>query len=191
MHSPTYSTEMTKLARRLLGFMAADIGDEKEELVEAFTGKRQSMAMHYYPPCPHPDKVLGITPHTDGLGLTLLLHLDDTPGLQIKKDGRWYPVRPLPGAYLVNVGDILDVLTNGAYRSVEHRVVADAARRGRTTAVVFQDASVGGLVAPLPDLLRGGAAEAARYKSIPRLEYLKVRFSALAKRTGFLESLKL
>ena len=77
----TYSTEMTKLARRLLGFMAADIGDEKEELVEAFTGKRQSMAMHYYPPCPHPDKVLGITPHTDGLGLTLLLHVDDTPGL--------------------------------------------------------------------------------------------------------------
>ena len=77
----TYSTEMTKIARRLLGFMAADFGDEEEELVEAFTGKRQSMAMHYYPPCPHPDKVLGITPHTDGLGLTLLLHVDDTPGL--------------------------------------------------------------------------------------------------------------
>jgi len=111
----------------------------------------------------------------------------------VLRGGRWFPVRPPPGGagLVVNVGDILHILTNGAYRSVEHRVVADAARRGRTTAVVFQDASVGGLVAPLPDLLRGGAAEAARYKSIPRLEYLKVRFSALAKRTGFLESLKL
>jgi isopenicillin N synthase-like dioxygenase len=159
---------MTKLARRLLGFMAADIGDEEEELVEAFTGKRQSMAMHYYPPCPDPDKVLGITPHTDGLGLTLLLHVDDTPGLQIKKDGRWYPVRPLPGAFLVNIGDILDVLTNGAYTSVEHRVIPDAGR-GRTT-VVFVEGTVRGMVAPLPGLLK---EQEPRYNSIELQEYVK------------------
>lgn len=182
----TYSTEMTKLARRLLGFMAADIGDEDEELVDAFTGKRQSMAMHYYPPCPYPDKVLGITPHTDGLGLTLLLHLDDTPGLQIKKDGRWYPVRPLPGAYLVNVGDILDVLTNGAYRSVEHRVIPDA-RRGRTTVVFVEEGTVGGMVAPLPGLLK---EQEPRYRSIELDEYVKGILKAIPEGIRFVDTLK-
>ena len=188
MHSPTYSTEMTKLARRLLGFMAADIGDEEEELVEAFTGKRQSMAMHYYPPCPHPDKVLGITPHTEGLGLTLLLHVDDTPGLQIRKGGRWFPVRPLPGAFVVNVADILDVLSNGAYRSVDHRVLPDA-ERARTTVVIFQEAAVGGEVAPLPGLVAKGGG--ARYRSIGVEEYIKGNFNALAEGTRFIESLRI
>jgi isopenicillin N synthase-like dioxygenase len=134
---------------------------------------------------------MGNTPHTDGLGLTVLLHVDDTPGLQMLRDGRWFwfPVRPLPSALVVNDGDILHILTNGAYKSIEHRVVVNA-ERGRTTAVIFQDASVDGLVTPLPELLLKGG-EAPRYKSIPRFEYLKVRFSALAKKEGFIESLKL
>uniref|UniRef100_A0A0A9GSV1 Fe2OG dioxygenase domain-containing protein n=1 Tax=Arundo donax TaxID=35708 RepID=A0A0A9GSV1_ARUDO len=145
------------------------------------------MAIHYYPPCRHHEKVMGITPHTDGLGLTLLLHVDDTPGLQIRKDGRWFPVQPLPGAFVVNVADILDVLTNGAYRSVEHRVLPDA-ERGRTTVVIFQEASVGGLVRPLQGLLKGGDA---RYKSIELEEYIKGNFKALADGTRFIESLKI
>ncbi|CAL4940211.1 unnamed protein product [Urochloa decumbens] len=183
----TYSVEMTKLAKRLLGFMAADIGDEQGELVEAFTDKRQSMAMHHYPPCRHPDKVMGITPHTDGLGLTLLLHVDDTPGLQIKKDGRWFPVRPLPGAILINIGDILDIMTNGAYKSVEHRVIPDA-ERGRTTVVFVQEAMVGGMVTPLPGLLK---EQEPRYKSIDLDEYIKCNFKALSEGTRFADSLRI
>nr|CAB3486898.1 unnamed protein product [Digitaria exilis] len=186
-----YSAEVTKLMRQLLSSMALDLGVDAEALTGAFEGKRQSMAIHHYPPCQHPEKVIGNTAHTDGLGLTVLLHVDDTPGLQMLRGGRWFPVRPAAGALVVNVGDILHILTNGAYRSVEHRVVVGA-DRGRTTAVVFQDASVGGMVAPLPELLVvNGGGEQARYRSIPRFEYLKVRFSALATRKGFLDSLKL
>ncbi|TVU51224.1 hypothetical protein EJB05_02634, partial [Eragrostis curvula] len=189
----SYSVEMTNLATRLLGFMAADLGVEEEELHGAFRGKGQSMAIHHYPPCRqhhHPEerKVMGIMPHTDGLGLTLLLHVDDTPGLQIRNRGRWFPVRPLPGAFVVNVADILAVLTNGAYRSVEHRVIPDA-ERARTTVVVFQTASVGGMVAPLPGLLKAG--EAPRYKSIEFGEYIKGNFRALADGTQFIESLRI
>ncbi|PVH32500.1 hypothetical protein PAHAL_9G414400 [Panicum hallii] len=171
-------------ARRLLGFMAADIGDEEEELVDAFTGKRQSMAMHHYPPCRHLGKVLGIPPHTDGLGLTLLLHVDDTPGLQIKHGGRWYPVRPLPGAFLVNVGD---VLTNGAYRSVEHRVIPDA-RRGRTTVVFVEVGTVGGMVSPLPGLLK---EQEPRYKPIELGEYVKGTFKAILEGNRFADTLRI
>ncbi|CAL4940209.1 unnamed protein product [Urochloa decumbens] len=184
-----YSVEMIRLARRLLGFMAADLGVERDALLDAFADKRQSMAIHYYPPCRHREKVMGITPHTDGLGLTLLLHVDDTPGLQIRKDGRWFPVRPLPGAFVVNVADILEVLSNGAYRSVDHRVIPDA-ERGRTTVVIFQEAAVGGMVAPLPGLVEKKGGE-ARYRSIGIEEYIKGNFNALAHGTRFIESLRI
>ncbi|WVZ57384.1 hypothetical protein U9M48_007775 [Paspalum notatum var. saurae] len=176
----SYSVEMIGLAVRLLGFMAADLGVEREALLDAFSGKRQGMTIHYYPPCRHREKVMGITPHTDWLGLTLLLHCDDTPGLQIRKDGRWFPVRPLPGAFVVNVADILEVLTNGAYESVQHRVIPDA-ERGRTTVVVFQEAFVGGMVAPLPELVNGGEA---RYRSIEMEEYTMGNLNALAVADG-------
>ncbi|OEL34832.1 Protein SRG1 [Dichanthelium oligosanthes] len=135
-----YSVEVTELARRLLGYMASDLGVSHEALLGAFfsgnAGKAQSVAIHRYPPCRHPEKVVGLTPHTDGLGLTVLLHVDDTPGLQVKRGGRWFPVRPLPGAFVINVGDILDVLTNGAYGSAEHRVMPNA-EKGRTSVVIF------------------------------------------------------
>ncbi|XP_004983909.1 protein SRG1 [Setaria italica] len=184
-----YSVEMIGLAERLLGFMAADLGVERAALLDAFTGRRQSMAIHYYPPCRHREKVMGITPHTDGLGLTLLLHVDDTPGLQIRKGGRWFPVRPLPGAFVVNVADILEVLSNGAYRSVEHRVIPDA-ERARTTVVIFQEAAVGGMVAPLSGLVAEGGGE-ARYKSIEVEEYIKGNFNALMEGTRFIDSLRI
>ncbi|KAF6996781.1 hypothetical protein CFC21_013082 [Triticum aestivum] len=93
-----YSLEMSRLTSRLMAFMASDLGVEREALAGAFRGKRQSVALHHYPPCRHPDKVMGITPHHDGLGLTLLLHVDDTPGLQVRMGGRWFPLDPLPGA---------------------------------------------------------------------------------------------
>ncbi|KAM3411723.1 hypothetical protein ACQJBY_003402 [Aegilops geniculata] len=178
-----YSLQMSSLARRLLGFMASDLGVGREALDGAFRGKRQTVAMHHYPPCRHPDKVIGITPHHDGLGLALLLHVDDTPGLQVRKDGRWFPLDPLPGALVVNVGDILQVLTNGKYRSAEHRVLVDA-ERGRATVVMFQDASVAGTVRPLP-----GLGE-ARYREIEYGEYVKGNFRALAEGTRFVDSLQ-
>ncbi|RLN15953.1 S-norcoclaurine synthase 1-like [Panicum miliaceum] len=114
-----YSEEMASLARRLLGFMAADLGVGPEALLGAFGGRRQGAGVHRCPPCRRPEQVLGMRPHTDGFGLTLLLHADSTPGLQVRRHGRWFPVRPLPGALVVNVGDVLEVLSNGAYGSAE------------------------------------------------------------------------
>jgi isopenicillin N synthase-like dioxygenase len=110
--------------------------------------------------------VIGIAPHSDGFGLTLLLQVNDTPGLQISKDGRWHPVRPQTSAFVINVGEILEVLTNGHYKSVFHRVVVDT-ERGRDTIVVFQDACINGVVKPLLELGE------ARYHAIDRLEYSK------------------
>ena len=107
---------MTKLTRLLVLSMATDLGVEGETLLETIQGKLQNIIFHHYPPCQHgADKVVGISPHTDSLFLTALLQVDTTPGLQVIRDGKWFPVQPLPGSFTIFVGDILEVLTNGRY----------------------------------------------------------------------------
>ncbi|XP_025792041.1 protein SRG1-like [Panicum hallii] len=107
----------------------------------------------------------------------------------LRRHGRWFPVRPLPGALVVNVGDVLEVLSNCAYGSAEHRVIPHA-ERSRTTVVVFQDASLDeGMVAPLPELLRRG--DEPRYRPVERLEFSKGHLRELAQGTKFLDSLKI
>jgi isopenicillin N synthase-like dioxygenase len=71
------------------------------------------MAGHYYPPCPEPEQVMGSGEHTDPCVLTVLAQ-DDVGGLQIRldggnNDGAWVDVPPVPGALLVNIGDVLNV----------------------------------------------------------------------------------
>lgn len=67
------------------------------------------MRMNYYPPSPQPEKVIGLTNHSDATALTILLQVNEVEGLQIRKDDMWVPVRPMPNAFVVNVGDILEV----------------------------------------------------------------------------------
>lgn len=106
-----YSSQTSKLACRLLEFMAKGMGAEPESLIGIFDGQSQGMRMNYYPPCWQADKVLGLSPHTDAGGLTLLLQVNNVQGLQIKRDGKWFPVDALDGALTVNVGDTLEVMT--------------------------------------------------------------------------------
>lgn len=83
---------------------------EETEAEEMFDDGMQSLRMTYYPPCPWPEKVMGLTPHSDASGITILLQVNGVQGLQVKKDGVWIPVQFLPDAFVVNIGDILEVL---------------------------------------------------------------------------------
>jgi isopenicillin N synthase-like dioxygenase len=113
-----YSAETARVAACLLRFMAADLGVEPEHLTEAFRGQPQSMRATYYPPCRQAGDVLGLSPHTDATGLRLLLHVNDVQGLQIRRDdGRWLAVDPLEGAFVVSIGDILEVINTKLNKS--------------------------------------------------------------------------
>lgn len=105
-----YSSEAEKIVSCLLRFVAMDMGVEPESLLDRFRGQPQSMRMTYYPPCKQAEKVVGLSPHTDCTGLTLLLQANDVQGLQIRKDGMWVAVNVVDGAFIVNVGDILEVI---------------------------------------------------------------------------------
>ncbi|XP_066387926.1 2-oxoglutarate-dependent dioxygenase 11-like isoform X2 [Miscanthus floridulus] len=106
----SYSLEASKLAYHLLEFMAKGVGADPASLRGVFQGQVRGMRANYYPPCRQAaDRVLGLSPHTDPNGLTLLLQMNhDVQGLQVSKDGRWFPVQALDGAFVVNVGDALE-----------------------------------------------------------------------------------
>jgi isopenicillin N synthase-like dioxygenase len=102
--------ELQKLSMVIVEYMGKALKIDENEMRMLFEDGVQSMRMNYYPPCPQPEKVIGLTPHSDGSALTILLQLNDVQGLQVRKDGNWVPVKPLPNAFIVNIGDILEVL---------------------------------------------------------------------------------
>ncbi|KAJ0961957.1 hypothetical protein J5N97_029785 [Dioscorea zingiberensis] len=148
----------------------------------------QSMRMNYYPPCPKANQVLGINPHTDAGGLTLLLQVRDVQGLQIKRKGKWLPVEPLEHALVVNIGDALEILTNGAYASVEHRVMVNN-KKERLSIAAYHSPSFDKIIGPLPELVQGSGKE--YYKTMKYEKYLEFQFLAKVEGKNHMEFMKL
>jgi isopenicillin N synthase-like dioxygenase len=100
--------------------------------------------------------------HSDSGALTLLLQ-DDVGGLQVEHDGEWIDVEPLPGAIVVNTGDMMQVWSNDRYQAALHRVVprTDTARYSLP---YFFNPSYATDYSPLPGSIRLG--DAAHYRPI-------------------------
>ncbi|KAK9186586.1 hypothetical protein WN944_017974 [Citrus x changshan-huyou] len=124
-----YSEGAQKVAEELLADLSLLMGMDRDGLKKLHGEMKQAMRMNYYPTCSRPDLVLGISPHSDGGTITLLLQGDDEiTALQIKNKDRWVPIKPIPNALVVNVGDAAEVFSNGVYRSIEHRALANTSR---------------------------------------------------------------
>jgi aminocyclopropanecarboxylate oxidase len=80
--------------------------------------------MAHYPPCPRPDLVDGLCSHLDAGGLILLLQDYEVDGLQVLKDGSWFDVKPIPHTIVIDIGDQLEVMTNGQCKSMWHHVIS-------------------------------------------------------------------
>ncbi|KAE8705895.1 putative Senescence-related protein 1 [Hibiscus syriacus] len=61
-----------------------------------------------------PELAIGLSAHSDPVGLTILLQISEMEGLQVKKDGGWVPIKPLENAFIVNIGDIMEVMISNA-----------------------------------------------------------------------------
>ncbi|MED6222204.1 hypothetical protein PIB30_062130 [Stylosanthes scabra] len=85
---------------------------------------RISCAAHYYPACPEPELTMETIKHSDASFLTVLLQ-DHIDGLQIFHKDKWVNVRFVPETLVVNVGDLLQILTNDRFKSIYHRVLSN------------------------------------------------------------------
>lgn len=107
-----YSKEVVKLGGKLMKIFSTNLGLGEDHLQEAFGGEEMSacMRVNYYPKCPQPDLTLGLSPHSDPGGFTLLFPHETVPALQVRRADRWLTVNPIPNAFIVNLGDQLQVL---------------------------------------------------------------------------------
>jgi gibberellin 2-oxidase len=132
------STAMSQLAQQLASILIRELqgdDDDGDEIMMSCTKSTCFLRLNRYPPCRR-GGAFGLCPHTDSDFLSILRPLDSVGGLQLLNAGRWLTVKPNPGALVVNIGDLLQAWSNDLYRSVEHRVLADAARE-RFSAAFF------------------------------------------------------
>ncbi|XP_041024779.1 protein SRG1-like [Juglans microcarpa x Juglans regia] len=169
-----YSAKLKSLAMKILDQMAKALRMETNDMRCLFEEGMQSMRMNYYHPCPQPEPVIGISPHSDAVGLTILLQLNEIEDLQIRKDGMWIPSKPLPNAFVVNIGDILQIVMNAIYRSIEHRVTVNS-KKERLSIATFLSPRLEGDFGPVPSLFN--TESPALFKRIRVAGYLKGLFS--------------
>ncbi|KAL5574628.1 hypothetical protein UlMin_016327 [Ulmus minor] len=170
-----YETVMNKLAGRLMWLMLGSLGISKSDIKWStpkgeFKGASAALQLNSYPACPDPDRAMGLAAHTDSTLLTIL-YQNNTSGLQVRREGTasWVTVPPVPGALVINVGDLLHILSNGLYPSVLHRAFVNKKLHRLSVAYLYgPPASV--QISPLSRLI--GPGRPPLYRPITWNEYL-------------------
>jgi len=158
-----YFDAMVELSRHLLHAFALGIGVAEDRFDPWFTKPIAQISLMYYPPLPDDvgNEVKNTIAHTDDGPITILAQ-GDIPGLEIKlPNGAWIAAPPIPGAYTINVGNMMMWWSNGRFRSTLHRV-RNTSRVERFSVPFFSNADEDVVVAPLPELVeRDGKARFA------------------------------
>lgn len=175
-----FANELEKLAEQLLDLLCENLGLEKGYLKKAFYGSKGptfGTKVSNYPPCPKPELIKGLRAHTDAGGLILLFQDDKVSGLQLLKDGQWIDVPPMRHSIVINLGDQLEVITNGKYKSVMHRVIAQSDGT-RMSIASFYNPGSDAVIFPAPALVEEAAADeknqAVLYPKFVFEDYMKL-----------------
>ncbi|GAB2215056.1 hypothetical protein Droror1_Dr00019430 [Drosera rotundifolia] len=158
-----FASRLEKLAEELLDLLCENLGLEKGYLKKAFYGPNEKgptfgTKVSNYPACPKPDLIKGLREHTDAGGIILLFQDDRVSGLQLLKGDQWIDVPPMRHSIVINLGDQLEVITNGKYKSVLHRVIAQTDGT-RMSIASFYNPGSDAVIYPAPVLVQKEAEE--------------------------------
>ncbi|KAJ4830622.1 hypothetical protein Tsubulata_039363 [Turnera subulata] len=159
------------VSRKLLQILIKKLNvDEIDESKESLLMGSKRINLNYYPICPNPELTVGVGRHSDVSTLTILLQ-DENGGLYVRgnKDD-WIHVPPVRGSLVINIGDALQIMSNGRYKSIEHRVIANRSKN-RISVPIFINPRPSDIICPLPEVLASG--EKAVYKQVVYSDYVK------------------
>lgn len=147
-----YAKAVEKLGFELLSLLSRSLGLPAGHFLKHFNDHTAAIRLNYYPPCPIPNLALGVSRHKDPGALTVLVQ-DEIGGLQVRRrDGEWIGVKPRRDAFVINLGDMVQVWSNDKFRSIEHRVVVNE-NKARLSFPLFLNPNYNTDVAPVPELL--------------------------------------
>lgn len=136
-----YMDAMTTLGHTLMRGIALSLGLEANFFNDHYTGDPLTLFRifnyPYHPQQEQEEQLWGVGEHTD-YGVLTILKQDDAGGLQVKSQSNWIDAPPIPNSFVCNIGDMLDRLTKGLYRSTPHRVL-NTSKRDRLSFPFFFD----------------------------------------------------
>jgi isopenicillin N synthase-like dioxygenase len=148
-----YIDRLTGTAQDVLRAVAVSLGLSSEYFASGYTRNPTILfRIFHYPPAPPDADDWGVGEHTD-YGLLTLLAQDDNGGLAVRTARGWIDAPPVPGTFVCNIGDMLDRLTGGYYRSTPHRV-RNVSGNERLSYPFFFDPDFDAEVPPLPEVAR-------------------------------------
>ncbi|EOA34461.1 hypothetical protein CARUB_v10021997mg [Capsella rubella] len=175
-----YKDEMEKLANRLLccilgslGVTVDDIGWGQKAGNSGTKLERGAIRLNHYPVCPEPERAMGLAAHTDSTMLTIL-HQSNTGGLQVlREESGWVKVDPRPGNLVVNMGDLIHILSNGKIQSVVHRAKVNQTRSRISIAYLWGGPAGDVEIKPISKII--GPLGTSLYRSVTWKEYLQIK----------------
>ncbi|KAE8706515.1 Gibberellin 2-beta-dioxygenase 1 [Hibiscus syriacus] len=178
-----YMAAVKKMACEILEMVADGLKIQPRNSLSKLMMDEQSdsvFRLNHYPPCPDAlqslnGNVIGFGEHTDPQIISVL-RSNNTAGLQISlRDGSWISVPPDQYSFFINVGDSLQVMTNGRFNSVKHRVMANSVK-SRLSMIYFCGPPLSEKIAPLPCLMRGD--QQSLYKEFTWFEYKRSAYAS-------------
>ncbi|XP_043721179.1 gibberellin 2-beta-dioxygenase 8-like [Telopea speciosissima] len=133
-----YEKHMARLARFLFEALRKNVDMDPNSSQSYLSEATGVVRIYRYLQCSEPNKAEGMVAHTDSSVLSIL-NQDEVGGLQIFKDDKWIEIKPITNTLIVNIGDMLQAMSNDEYKSVEHRVMNKRAERISICYFVFPE----------------------------------------------------
>jgi len=143
-----YNAEMIKMSKRLLSLMAQVLGQDADLFDAHLTNPVATQRLLHYWPTENFNTQIGVGEHTD-YGLLTILKQDSVGGLQVlnAKDSTWVHATPIEGAFVVNIGDMLQRWTGNRFKSTVHRVV-NTSNTDRYSVPFFLEPNMDSMIVP-------------------------------------------